>query len=158
MSNTQGVDVALDDSDALGLRAATRLCVPEQGVPPGIPSPAELIEDEVMCVLVYARISDISGKRGNPETCLKGVANQHATGREIACRENLVIVKRYTDNGRSASKGEYRQGYESMLMDLHRGHTLEGYPVHGVIAVDEDRIWKTPEQWHRFIAGVPLAS
>ncbi|MFD3506100.1 recombinase family protein [Nocardia sp. NPDC058666] len=153
MSNTQGVDVALDDSHVPVSGSIPRIDVAQRGIPFGIPSPAELIEDEALCVLVYARISDISGKRGDVEKCFKGVANQHATACRIARREDLVVVKRYTDNGYSASKGDYRPDFESMLMDLHRGHTCEGYPVHGVIAVDDDRICKTPEQWHRFISA-----
>ncbi|MFD4456774.1 recombinase family protein [Nocardia sp. NPDC058480] len=153
MSDTWGVDVALDDSDALDSGAVARIDVAERGVPSGIPSPANLIEDEVLCVLVYARISDLSGKRGDPEKRLDGITNQHAAGRRIARRENLMVVKRYTDNDRSASKGDYRPDFESMLTDLHRGCTREGYRVHGVIAVDEDRIYKTPEQWDRFIAA-----
>jgi hypothetical protein len=62
-----------------------------------------------------------------------------------------VIVKRYTDNDLSASKDAFRPDYEAMLTDLHRGFTSEGYPVHGVICVEEERIFKTPAQWDRFM-------
>jgi DNA invertase Pin-like site-specific DNA recombinase len=123
----------------------------ERGVPDTLPSVRELTESGARCVIAYARISDLSKQRNDNRKNAKGVTNQHATNRNIARRDSLVIIKRYTDNDLSASKDEYRPDFESMLTDLHRGHTAEGYPVHGVIAVDEDRIFKTPTQWQRFI-------
>ena len=123
----------------------------ERGVPDSLPSPRELTESGARCVIAYARISDLSQKRTDASRNTKGVTNQHATNRGIARRDSLVIIKRYTDNDLSASKDEYRPDFESMLTDLHRGQTAEGYPVHWVIAVDEDRIFKTPTQWQRFV-------
>jgi DNA invertase Pin-like site-specific DNA recombinase len=123
----------------------------ERGVPESLPSPRELAESEAHCVIAYSRISDLSGKRNDSRRSTKGVTNQHTTNRNIARRESLVIIKRYTDNDLSASKDEFRPDFESMLTDLHRGFTAEGYPVHGVITVDEDRIFKTPTQWQRFV-------
>jgi DNA invertase Pin-like site-specific DNA recombinase len=123
----------------------------ERGVPDSLPSPRELAEAGTRCVIAYSRISDLSGKRNDSRRNAKGVTNQHATNRNIARRESLVIIKRYTDNDLSASKDEFRPDFESMLTDLHRGSTAEGYPVHGVITVDEDRIFKTPTQWQRFV-------
>lgn len=123
----------------------------ERGVPDSLPSPRELAEAGTRCVIAYSRISDLSGKRNDSRRSAKGVTNQHATNRNIARRESLIIVKRYTDNDLSASKDEFRPDFESMLTDLHQGATAEGYPVHGVITVDEDRIFKTPTQWQRFV-------
>ncbi|MFI9509088.1 recombinase family protein [Nocardia sp. NPDC052566] len=127
-----------------------KLDLEERGVPPNLPRPAELPAGTI-CVICYARISNLSGKRQDNRKRTVGVENQHATGRTIARRENVVIVKRYTDNDLSASKDDFRPDFESMLTDLHRGFTEDGYPVHGVIAVDNDRIYKTPIQWQRFI-------
>lgn len=123
----------------------------ERGVPDSLPTPRELTQTGARCVIAYARISDLSKQRADSRKNAKGVTNQHATNRNIARRDSLVIIKRYTDNDLSASKDEYRPDFESMLTDLHRGQTAEGYPVHGVIAVDEDRIFKTPTQWQRFV-------
>lgn len=103
-------------------------------------------------VIAYARISDLSGKRRTLASVL-GVEGQHAACAEIARQEGVTIVKRYSDNDRSASKGETRPAFEAMLTDLYRGHTSEGAVVHGVITVDVDRIYKIPEQWERFITA-----
>jgi len=134
-----------------------RIDMEERGVPDSLPSPPELVEAGTRCVIAYSRISDLSGKRNDSRRSAKGVTNQHATNRNIARRESLMIVKRYTDNDLSASKDEFRPDFESMLTDLHRGATAEGYPVHGVITVDEDRIFKTPTQWQRFVEAFRAA-
>lgn len=105
-------------------------------------------------MIAYSRISDLSGKWNDSGRSTKGVTNRHATTRSIAWRESLMIIKRYTDNALSASKDEFRPDFESMLTDLHRGGTAEGYPVNGVITVDEDRVFKTPTQWQRFVEAV----
>jgi hypothetical protein len=116
-----------------------------------LPPPCELITTDARCVIAYARISDLSGKRGDILNRTKGVTNQQITNQAIARREELTIVKYYADNDLSASKDQPRPGFEAMLVDLRRGFTTEGYLVHGVIAVDEDRIFKTPTQWERFV-------
>ncbi len=58
-------------------------------------------------------------------------------------QENLVIVRYYTDTDLSASKDAFRPDFEMMLTHLHKGITPEGYPTHGVVAVDEDCIYSS---------------
>ncbi|TDD85246.1 recombinase family protein [Actinomadura darangshiensis] len=103
-------------------------------------------------LIAYARISDLSGKRRTLAGVL-GVHAQHSACEAMAHDADAIVVKRYTDNDRSASRGEHRSGFEALLLDLHRGHTAEGEPVQGVVAVDVDRIYKTPAQWERFITA-----
>ncbi|MWA06247.1 hypothetical protein F8568_039070 [Actinomadura sp. LD22] len=100
----------------------------------------------------YARISDLSGKRRTLAAAL-GVEAQHAACAAMARDNGGIVIKRYTDNDRSASRDVHRPGFEAMLGDLHRDRTADGAPVQGVIAVDVDRIHKTPVQWERFVTA-----
>jgi DNA invertase Pin-like site-specific DNA recombinase len=121
----------------------------ERGVPAGLPTPEECINQGIICLIAYARISD-TRKKGDK----KGVENQHATCRDIVRghkHSKLLIVRRYTDNDLSAAKDDYRADFESMLADLNRGITETGHPVGGIICVDEDRIYRLPSQWERFV-------
>jgi hypothetical protein len=43
-----------------------------------------------------------------------------------------------------------------ILRDLRRRHTLEGYPVHGVICVDQDRVQRTDRDWEDFVDALTL--
>ena len=38
-----------------------------------------------------------------------------------------------------------------MLTDLTTGHTPEGYPIHGVMAVNDDRLYRRPGDWERYL-------
>lgn len=103
-------------------------------------------------VIAYARISDLSVKRRTLAGVL-GVEAQHTACEAMAHDAGATVTQRYTDNDKSASRGEHRPGFEAMLADLHRGRTDGGDPVHGVVTVDVDRIYKTPAQWERFITA-----
>ncbi|NKZ06366.1 recombinase family protein [Actinomadura latina] len=107
-------------------------------------------------LIAYARISDLSGKRQTLAAAL-GVEAQHAACQSMARDAGAIVTKQYTDNDRSASRGENRPGFESMLADLHRGRTGDDEPVQGVITVDIDRIYKTPVQWERFVTAFRAA-
>jgi len=145
-----------EDASAADGAVLAKLDMEMRGLPENLPSPAELIESGAVCVVAYARISDLSGKRGTSKKA-KGVTNQHTTNHGTARRENLVIVRYYTDNDLSASKDAYRPDFEMMLTHLYKGTTPEGYPIHGVVAVDEDRIYKLPAQWQHFIEAFRAA-
>ncbi|WP_242900952.1 recombinase family protein [Actinomadura terrae] len=107
-------------------------------------------------LIAYARISDLSGKRNSAASIL-GVQAQHEVCTAMALDAGAVVVQRYTDNDRSASRGESRPGFEAMLTDLYRGRTVGRVPVHGVITVDVDRVYKTAEQWERFVTAFRAA-
>ncbi len=96
------------------------------------------------------------GKRRTLASVL-GVEAQHTACEAMARDAGAIVIKRYTDNDRSASRGEHRPGFEAMLADMHHGRTADGEPVQGVITVDVDRIYKTPAQWERFVTAFRAA-
>ncbi|MEV5576219.1 recombinase family protein [Spirillospora sp. NPDC052269] len=104
-------------------------------------------------LIAYARISDLSGKRGTTKAEF-GVQAQHSLIDRIVRRENGSIVRRYTDNDRSASRGAPRPGFDALLLDLYRGRTGDGLPVDGVVCTDEDRLFKTSAQLERLLCAL----
>lgn len=148
----KGKGTPVTEEQAKEIVSAIAADLEERGVPEGLPTPEELTLAGAVCVIAYARISSVRNRTQSDGTkYAKGVSNQHVEMRVGATQHKVIIVKRYTDNDASASKDEHRPDYEAMLTDLHRGITAEGYPVHGVICVEEERIFKTPSQWDRFM-------
>ncbi|MCP2336746.1 recombinase family protein [Actinomadura rupiterrae] len=103
-------------------------------------------------LIAYARISDLSGKRGT-ERAEFGVQSQHALIERIVQPEGGSIVHRYTDNDRSASRDAPRPGFDALLLALYRDRTDDGRSVDGVACTDEDRLFKTPAQLERFLCA-----
>ncbi|MFH8567576.1 recombinase family protein [Streptomyces sp. NPDC017993] len=99
------------------------------------------------CVVCYARIS-FDGRAKDAH----GIEDQH---RELSAKAKAfdwLVVYRYTDNDKSASKEEVvRDDFEQMLVDLTAGRTPEGYPVHGVMAINDDRLYRRPGDWERYL-------
>ncbi|MFB4312986.1 recombinase family protein [Actinomadura sp. 21ATH] len=116
------------------------------------PEHSPIAQSSSLSLLAYARISDLTGKRGRPAGVM-GVDAQQALCDEIARGLGGAVAARYTDNDRSASRDDQRPDFEAMLVALHRGHTSAGRPVDGVVTADDDRIYKTPAQWQRFLTA-----
>ncbi|WP_240361573.1 recombinase family protein [Streptomyces sp. MBT27] len=123
-----------------------------RGTPVELPGVAEVqamltADPTLKCVVCYARIS-FDGRAKDAH----GIEDQH---RELAGKAkglNWLVVYRYTDNDKSASKEEViRDDFEQMLVDLTRGRTPEGYPVHGVMAINDDRLYRRPGDWERYL-------
>ncbi|MFD5553798.1 recombinase family protein [Streptomyces sp. NPDC127068] len=136
-----------------------------RGRPAGLAPPEELVRlhPETPFLLSYSRISDDWRKHNRKKaatsswTAGKGVANQHRRNDKNAARHGALIVHRYTDNDLSASKRDVvRPDFQAMLRDLHRGHTPEGYPVHGVICADQDRVQRTSRDWEDFVDALTI--
>ncbi|KOU84208.1 recombinase family protein [Kitasatospora sp. NPDC052868] len=136
-----------------------------RGRPAGLAPPEELarLHPDTAFLIAYSRISDDWRKHNKKKAATsawsagKGVANQHRRNDRNAARHGAVIVHRYTDNDLSASKRDVvRPDFQSMLRDLKRGHTPEGYPVHGVICVDQDRVQRTDRDWEDFVEAITL--
>ncbi|MFD7581537.1 recombinase family protein [Kitasatospora sp. NPDC059817] len=134
-----------------------------RGRPAGLAPPDELarLYPNLALLIAYSRISDDWRKRKKAATPAhragKGVANQHRRNNTNAVRHGAIIVHRYTDNDLSAFKRDvFRPDFQAMLRDLRRGHTPEGYPVHGVICVDQDRIHRTDRDWEDFVEALTL--
>ncbi|WP_419996492.1 recombinase family protein [Streptomyces boninensis] len=102
---------------------------------------------DLRCVVAYARIS-FDGRVKDAH----GVEDQHREMVETARKLGWMVVCRYTDNDKSASKEEViRDDFEQLLKDLAAGQTPEGYPVHGVMAINDDRLYRRPGDWERFL-------
>ncbi|MGW4503627.1 recombinase family protein [Streptomyces sp. NPDC004436] len=136
-----------------------------RGRPAGLAPPEELalLHPDTPFLIAYSRISDDWRKHNKKKAATsawsagKGVANQHRRNDRNAARHNAVIVHRYTDNDLTASKRNVvRPDFQAMLRDLKRGHTAEGYPVHGVICVDQDRVQRTDRDWEDFVEAITL--
>ncbi|MFH9572328.1 recombinase family protein [Streptomyces sp. NPDC017230] len=123
-----------------------------RGVPEGVPTVEEVrtmlaADPNLKCVVCYARIS-FDGRVKDAH----GIEDQHRDMSEAARRFGWLIVYRYTDNDKSASKeGVVRDDFEQLLADLAAGATPEGYPVHGVMAVNDDRLYRRPSDWERYL-------
>ncbi|MFI1729209.1 recombinase family protein [Streptomyces acidicola] len=123
-----------------------------RGVPEGVPSVEEVramlaADPELKCVVCYARIS-FDGRVKDAH----GIEDQHRDMTEAARRLGWLVVYRYTDNDKSASKESVvRDDFEQLLSDLATGTTPEGYPINGVMAVNDDRLYRRPSDWERYL-------
>ncbi|MEU9920716.1 recombinase family protein [Streptomyces griseoluteus] len=123
-----------------------------RGTPEGLPSVEEVramlaSDPELKCVVCYARIS-FDGRVKDAH----GVEDQHRDMTETARRFGWLVVHRYTDNDKSASKENIvRDDFEQLLADLAAGTTPDGYPIHGVMAVNDDRLYRRPSDWERYL-------
>ncbi|MGW2184711.1 recombinase family protein [Streptomyces sp. NPDC001719] len=99
------------------------------------------------CVICYARIS-FDGRVKDAH----GIEDQHRDMTDTAAKLNWLVVYRYTDNDKSASKESViRDDFEQLVNDLGAGTTPEGYPIHGVMAVNDDRLYRRPSDWERYL-------
>ncbi|MER7894850.1 recombinase family protein [Streptomyces sp. NPDC096046] len=123
-----------------------------RGTPEGLPSVEEVramlaSDPELKCVVCYARIS-FDGRVKHAH----GVEDQHRDMTETARRFGWLVVYRYTDNDKSASKENIvRDDFEQLLADLAAGTTPDGYPIHGVMVVNDDRLYRRPSDWERYL-------
>lgn len=73
-----------------------------------------------------------------------GVEDQHKRNKRHAKKNNLAIVKFGTDNDITAAKAnEARDAFELLLIELRSRHTVEGYPVRGVMVRERERLYRT---------------
>ncbi|MGW7052578.1 recombinase family protein [Streptomyces sp. NPDC054887] len=101
-------------------------------------------------VASYARTSEDFRRRD-----AHGVNNQHRINERSARAYGCVIVAAYTDNGRGASKpGSERLGFDQLLADLRKGSVHDGRPLHGVVSVADDRLYRTTEDFARFFEAL----
>lgn len=123
-----------------------------RGVPAEVPSVPEVMamlaaNPNMRCVVCYARIS-FDGRAKDAH----GIEDQHRELSMKASSFGWLVIYRYTDNDKSASKEEVvRDDFEQMLTDLSAGRTPEGYPVHGVMAINDDRLYRRPGDWERYL-------
>lgn len=134
------------------MTARDKLISQLRGTPDDLPSVADVLamlaaDPNLRCVVSYARIS-FDGRAKDAH----GIEDQHRTTDTNSKSLGWLIVYRYTDNDKSASKeGVIRDDFEQMLDDLRGGHTPEGYPIHGVMTVNDDRLYRRPGDWERYL-------
>ncbi|MFK0109071.1 recombinase family protein [Streptomyces sp. NPDC091217] len=121
-----------------------------RGVPaetPAVPEALTLRAAGWRLVVAYCRVSnDRHRKDGH------GVADQAKHCARIAAHHRMIIVHRYVDNDRSASKaGIERPGFDAMLTALREGVSATGYPVDGVVCVSDDRLYRDIRTYQRFL-------
>ncbi|MFE1788532.1 recombinase family protein [Streptomyces sp. NPDC059525] len=105
---------------------------------------------DLIPVASYARTSQDSRHRDE-----RGVRNQHRINERTARDQGCVVVATYTDNARGATKDDReRPEFDRLLADLHRGHAFTAGPLRGVVAVADDRLYRRPEDFIRFMAAL----
>ncbi|MFE2284213.1 recombinase family protein [Streptomyces sp. NPDC059443] len=110
-------------------------------------------EDGLIPVASYARTSQDS-----PQGDARGVRHQHRINERTAREHGCIVVATYTDNARNATKDDReRPGFDHLLADLHRGHAFTAGPLHGVVAVADDRLYRRPDDLIRFMAALTSA-
>ncbi|WP_051735248.1 MULTISPECIES: recombinase family protein [Streptomyces] len=104
-------------------------------------------------VASYARTS-----QDTPQRDARGVRHQHRINERTARDHGCVVVATYTDNARNATKDDReRPAFDHLLADLHRGHAFAAGPLQGVVAVADDRLYRRPEDFIRFMAALTSA-
>lgn len=64
----------------------------------------------------------------------------------------MIIVHRYVDNDKSASKaGVTRPDFDAVLGALQTGATTAGYPIDAVVCVSDDRLYRDVYTYQRFL-------
>lgn len=95
-------------------------------------------------VVSMARISDDAAKQG------LGVGRQHRHCDDAAEGLGWAVVYRYTDNGITAANPDVpRPGFLRMVRDLRARRTEEGFRICGLVAVEEERVVRLPEDYLR---------
>lgn len=90
-------------------------------------------------VVSYARIS---------RSASEAVRRQHLNNLAEAGRRGWAVVCMYSDDGLSAADPDItRPAFERMIRDLRTGRTAEGFPVTGVMAVEQERLARTVDDY-----------
>lgn len=122
-----------------------------RGVPrdtPPLPDALALRDAGWRLVVAYCRISNDRHRRDG-----HGVEDQARHCGRIAAQHRMIVVHRYVDNDKSASKaGIRRPDFDAMLGSLKDGATTAGYPIDGVVCVSDDRLYRDVHTYQRFLA------
>ncbi|MFJ9011240.1 recombinase family protein [Streptomyces canus] len=81
-----------------------------------------------------------------------GVQDQAKHCARIATQHRMIVVHRYVDNDKSASKlGVKRPEFDAMLDALKLGTTTAGFPIDGVVCVSDDRLYRDVHTYQQFL-------
>lgn len=108
----------------------------------------------------YARItSDRERKgKGRGEAQQIGVGRQHANHADPAAEsQGWAVVMRYSDNNLTAADPDvFRPAFNQMVRDLRARKVEEGYPICGLIAVEDERVYRLPEDYLRLYRALTV--
>ncbi|MET9961282.1 recombinase family protein [Streptomyces sp. NPDC006326] len=99
-------------------------------------------------VASYARVS-----RSQPGAA----ARQHLNNLDEAARIGWAVICLYTDDGVSAANPDVtRAAFERMVRDLLMRRTAEGFPISGVISVEEERLARSADDYLCLLKALSL--
>ncbi|MCZ4097333.1 MULTISPECIES: recombinase family protein [unclassified Streptomyces] len=106
-------------------------------------------------VCSYGRISRDLQRNGKKEL---GVTRQHELHCDPAAAEHgWAVVYRYTDNDITAADPDTtRPAFVQMIRDLRARQTEDGFPIKGIIAVEEERVVRLPEDYLRLYRSLTV--
>ncbi|MCX5612309.1 recombinase family protein [Streptomyces sp. NBC_00047] len=100
-------------------------------------------------VVSYARISRSQGAAA--------AGRQHLNNLAEADRLGWAVVCLYTDDGVSAANPDIaRPAFERMLRDLLLRGTAEGFPISGVISVEQERLARSADDYLRLLRALSI--
>ncbi|MEU8270011.1 recombinase family protein [Sphaerisporangium sp. NPDC049002] len=80
------------------------------------------------------------------------VTEQDRVNTQTAKRRGWNLVHQFSDNDKSAMKdGVVRDDFEALLRVLKAGRLPNGTPVHGVVVTADDRLYRRPGDYERFL-------
>ncbi|MCD9876045.1 recombinase family protein [Streptomyces guryensis] len=98
-------------------------------------------------VVAYCRISNDRHRQDG-----HGIEDQASHCARIAAQHRMIVVHRYLDNDKSASKvGVKRPDFDAMLDALKCGTTPAGFPIDGVVCVSDDRLYRDVHTYQQFL-------
>ncbi|MFE5092053.1 recombinase family protein [Streptomyces sp. NPDC056638] len=107
-------------------------------------------------VCSYARITSDREKRGEAKQI--GVGRQHTNHADPAAESlGWAVVMRYSDNNLTAADPDiFRPAFHQMVRDLRARQTEDGYPIYGLIAVEDERVYRLPEDYLRLYRALTV--
>lgn len=98
-------------------------------------------------VASYARITNDRERKGQGPQI--GVSRQHTNHCDVHAAElGWAVVMRYTDNHLTAADPDvFRPAFHQMVRDIRARQVEDGYPIVGLIAVEDERVYRLPEDY-----------
>ncbi|MCY0956379.1 recombinase family protein [Streptomyces sp. H27-H5] len=106
-------------------------------------------------VCSYARITKDRQQHGKEQI---GVGRQHGHHCDPAAEKlGWAVVYRYTDNHITAADPDItRPAFVQMVRDLRARSVEAGYPIKGLIAVEDERVYRLPEDYLRLYRALTV--
>jgi hypothetical protein len=107
-------------------------------------------------VASYARLTNDRERKGDKQQV--GVGRQHANHCDPAAESlGWAVVMRYTDNHLTAADPDvFRGAFNQLVRDLRARRTEDGYRIVGLIAVEDERVYRLPEDYLRLYRALTV--